>query len=250
MAKLSRDYASGNLNPRENLFVTGAISALNAEVIIDSDAANSFALDLRGTFSLTIEISGTVDNVNWTPIPVKPFAGSTYGSYVASVAGTTAGLFVGAVGVFRKIRARCTAYTSGSATTFLSSSMASLPIDAFDATNLLVTATGASAAAVTLTLPAAGAGLRHYITFIRVSRIATGLLTAAATPTVVTTTNIVGSLAFSLPADAAPTGTIFLIQNDFSFPLATVAQNTATTIVCPVTTAVIWRVTCGYQVRP
>lgn len=250
MAKISRDYASGNLNPRENLFVTGTIGAVNAEVIIDSDGASSFALDLRGTFNLTIEVSGTVDGTNWTAIPVKPLTGSAFGQYVASVAGSTAGVYMGAVGPYRKIRARCTAYTSGSATTYLSSSTAVLPPDAFDATTQIATATGAAGAAVTLTIAAPGAGLRQYITYLRISRIASALLTAAAAPVVVTTTNLPGSLAFSIQADAAAQGVIYSWQEDFAYPVQASAQNTAVTIVCPLTTGVIWRVTAGYQVRP
>lgn len=248
--KISRDYAVGNLNPRENLFVTGTLGAVNAEVIIDCDGSSSFALDMRGTFSMTVEVSGTVDGTNWLAIPVKPLAGSTYGAYVAAVTGTTAGIWVGPVGPYRKIRARCTAYTSGSATVYLTASTATLPSDAFDATTLIGTATGASGAAVTLTLASPGAGLRHYITYIRISRIATALLTAAATPVIVTTTNLPGSLAFSIQADAGAQGAIYSIQEDFAYPIASSAQATATTVVCPVTTGVIWRVTAGYQVRP
>ena len=248
--KISRDYAVGNLNPRENLFVTGTLGAVNAEVIIDCDGSSSFALDMRGTFSMTVEVSGTVDGTNWLAIPVKPTLGSFYGAYVASVVGTTAGIWVGATGPYRKIRARCTAYTSGSATVYLTASTATLPIDAFDATTSIGTATGAAGAAVTLTLAAPGAGLRHYLTYLRISRIATAAMTAAATPVIVTTTNLPGTLAFSIQADAALQGAIYSWQEDFAYPVASVAQNTATTIVCPVTTNALWRVTAGFQIRP
>lgn len=117
-------------------------------------------------------------------------------------------------------------------------------------TSVIGTNTGAAAAAVTLTLAAPGAGLRHYLTYLSVNRFATALLTAAATPVLVTTTNIPGSLVLSFPAEAAAQGTLFPWREDFAFPVATSAQNTATTIVCPATTAVIWRVTAGYYVAP
>ena len=113
-----------------------------------------------------------------------------------------------------------------------------------------IEATGAAAAAVTLTLAAPGVGLRHYLTYLRITRFAAALLTAAATPVLATTTNIPGTLVFSMPAEAAPQGSVFVYQEDFAYPLMTTAQNTATTIVCPVTTAVIWRVTAGYYVAP
>jgi 3-polyprenyl-4-hydroxybenzoate decarboxylase len=115
-------------------------------------------------------------------------------------------------------------------------------------TSVIVTATGAAAAAVTLTLAAPGVGLRHYITYLRITRFATAALVGAATPVLVTTTNIPGTLVFSIPADAAAIGTAYSIQEDFAYPIATVAQNTATTIVAPATTTTIWRMTAGYYV--
>jgi hypothetical protein len=117
-------------------------------------------------------------------------------------------------------------------------------------TPLLGTITAAVSTAATLTLASPGAGLRHYITYLRIVKFASTALTAAAAPVVVTTTNIPGSLAFTLPADAAPQGSVFAYQEDFSYPLATSAQNTATTIVAPLTTGVIWRITAGYYVAP
>ena len=66
----------------------------------------------------------------------------------------------------------------------------------------------------------------------------------------VTTTNIPGALAFSFSAEAAAQGTLDRWREDFTYPIMTTAQNTATTIVCPITTNVIWRVTAGYYVAP
>lgn len=251
MAKISRDLGAGTtLHPRENLFVTGNLGSLNAEIIIDCDGCSSVSIDLRGTFNLTIEVAGTVDGTNWTLIPVRPVNLASV-AYVAAIAGSVAGIWVGECSGFNKVRARVTAYTSGTATTYLLSSVGVLSpqLQPLMTTNI-VTATGAAAAAVTLTLPAAGAGLRHYITYLSVNRFATALLTAAATPVLVTTTNIPGSLVLSFPADAAAQGTLFPWREDFAYPLAVTAQNTATTIVCPATTGVIWRATCGYYIAP
>jgi hypothetical protein len=88
------------------------------------------------------------------------------------------------------------------------------------------------------------------LTYIRILRNASAALTAGAAPTVVTTTNLPGTLAFSFGADAAPQGTDKIIQEDFAYPLASLAQSTATTIVAPLTTGVIWRITVGYYVAP
>lgn len=250
MAKLSRDLASTTLHPREDIYSSANLGSLNAETIINTDGCSTVTLDLRGTFSLTIEVAGTVDGTNWQLIPMRTINAASK-LYVAAVAGTAAGTWIGPVTGFRQVRARVTAYTSGSATTVLLAS-----VSPFNDTNVdlvtptLVTAVGAAAAAVTLTLPAPGAGLRQYITYLSINRFATALLTAAATPVTVTTTNLPGSMAFSFAADAAAQGTLDRWREDFSYPLASSAQNTATTIVCPATTAVIWRVTAGYYVAP
>ena len=57
-------------------------------------------------------------------------------------------------------------------------------------------------------------------------------------------------MAFSIATDAAPQGSIFDYQEAFNYPIAAVAQATATTIVAPVVTGAIWRISAGYQVRP
>lgn len=250
MAKLGRDLSVGTLHPRENLFVTGALGALNSEIIVATDGAGSVSIDLRGTFNLTVELSGTVDGTNWTPIPVKPVNQASK-LYVAAITGTAAGVWQGACSAYRQVRARVTAYTSGSATTFLLSCLA--PLDQ-TLDGMIIsstgTATGAAAAAVTLTLASPGTGLRHYLSYLTIERHASALLTAGATPVIVTTTNIPGSMAFSIPADAAAAGTIYEKRRDFPLPLAVSAQATATTIVCPTTTGVIWRVEAGFYVAP
>lgn len=255
MSKLSRNLLTGiasddsTLHPRENIWKTATLGGLSAETIIDCDGSTTVAVDLRGTFSLTVEVSGTIDGAHWILIPVRPLLG---GPYVAAIAGTTAGAWVANCAGFRKLRARVSAWTSGAAVATLSASMACID-DTLSgaASTLLVTNTGAAAAAVTLTLPAPGAGLRQYLTYLRITRFAAAALTAAATPVLITTTNVPGSLAFTGPADAAAQGvTTPIVAEDFAFPLMASAQNTAMTFVCPATTGVIWRATAAYQVKP
>lgn len=250
MAKLSTDQRSGVLHPREAIFSTANLGSLNAETIIFADSCATVTLDLRGTFSLTIEVAGTVDGVNWTLIPMRPINQAAV-AYVAAIAGTAAGTWVGQCAGYRQVRARVTAYTSGSATTTLAANNAQYDNLLFGPqANNIGTAVGAAGAAVTLTLASPGAGLRHYLTYISINRFATALLTAGAAPVTVTTTNLPGALAFSFPADAAAQGTLFPLREDFAFPIASSAQGTATTIVCPATTGVIWRVTAGFYVAP
>jgi hypothetical protein len=251
MAKISKDLgAGGTLHPRENLFVTGSLGSLNAEVIVDSDGCSTFALDLRGTFSLTIEVAGTVDGTNWTLIPVRPINVAAV-QYVAAITGTVAGIWFGECAGFNRVRARVTSYTSGSATTYLSVSTSTItPHLRNTLTTSIGTTVGASGAATTLTLASPGAGLRHYLTYLSVNRFAAALLVAGAAPVTVTTTNLPGTLAFSFPAEAAGAGTLDRWREDFAFPITSSAQGTATTIVCPATTNVIWRVTAGFYVAP
>lgn len=247
--KISRDLSTGILHPRENLYATGTLGALNAEVVADCDGCTTVALDLRGTFSHTVAVQGTVDGTNWVLIPVRPQIG---GIYVLDIVGTVSGIWMAACAGFRRVRAIVTAYTSGGSTATLSCSNALFDDFAKNGGVTAITGTtvGASGAAVTLTIAAPGAGLRHYLTYLSINRFAVALLTAGAAPVTVTTTNIATSLAFSVPADAAAQGTLDRWREDFAYPLAVTAQNTATTVVCPATTNVIWRVTAGWYVAP
>lgn len=254
MAKLSRDLSTpvggqSTLHPRESLFVSGLLGALNAEVVTAVDGCSTVSIDLRGTFSLTVQLQGSVDGANWVVIPVRSALG---GANLASIAGTVSGVWIGSCAGFRLVRAIVTAYTSGGAQATLCASNAYADpfLSAGNITSNITTATGAAAAGVTLTIAAPGVGLRHYLTYLRIVRFATAVLTPAATPVLVTTTNLPGAPVFSFPADAAAQGTVFSFQEDFNFPVAAAAQNTATTIVCPATTSVIWRVTAGHFVAP
>lgn len=250
MAKLSKDMGSGTLHPRETLFVSGTLGALNAEIILAADGASSFALDLRGTFTLTVELAGSIDGSNWTFIPIRQYNGVTP-VQVGAVATSTSSVWIGKCGPFRLIRARVTNYTSGAAIAVLAADTAAID-DTLNATitPLIVTSTGAAAAAVTLSLPAPGVGLRQYLTYLSINRYAAAVLTASATPTVVTTANLPGALAFTFEADAAALGTMVRWREDFAYPLMASTLNTAVSINCTAVPGVIWRATAGYYIAP
>ena len=113
---------------------------------------------------------------------------------------------------------------------------------------LAVTALSAANTAVTATLPAV-AGQFHYITFIEIVKYAAAALTGAATPVTVTTTNLPGTPAFTFTT----AGAIGTSERDIYNPnkaIKAAAVNTATTIVCPATTGVIWRVNVWYVAAP
>jgi hypothetical protein len=108
-----------------------------------------------------------------------------------------------------------------------------------------VTATAAVNTAVTLTIPANPAGLFHLFTRINIKRFFVTAGLAGTTPTLVTTTNLPGSLAFSF-GTAGAIGTTLEEVLEPSAPIKSVTAATATTIVCPAVTDTIWRVTALY----
>lgn len=112
------------------------------------------------------------------------------------------------------------------------------------AASLAVTATGAAAAAVTLTLPAVAAQF-HYITMIEIIRYAAAAITGVAAPLLVTTTNLPGNPVLDFQT-AGAIGTSERQLWNPSKALKSSTVNTATTIVCPATTGVIWRVNVWY----
>jgi hypothetical protein len=113
---------------------------------------------------------------------------------------------------------------------------------------LAVTVTAAAAAAATLTLPAPGADLFHYLTSLQITRNATAALVGSAT-LVITSTNLPGSLAWSVGNAMAAGGTQIDLEMSFPSPIKSVTANTATTIVMPAPGAnVLWRATATYYV--
>lgn len=108
-----------------------------------------------------------------------------------------------------------------------------------------VTATGSAAAAVTLTIPAV-AGKFHNILSISITAYTTLARTGNATPVVVTSTNLPGNQAWTF-ATAAAIGTTDIKKEEPKEAIKSLVSNTATTIVCPATTSVIWRVQVYYK---
>ena len=75
-------------------------------------------------------------------------------------------------------------------------------------------------------------------------------VTAGVTPVVITTTNLPGALAFSIPVEAAAQGSVYEKVLDPVRAIMAAAQNTATTIVAPLITNVIWRISATFYVAP
>lgn len=247
---------------RERREASGTLAALNSEIVIDVNGDESALVYVQSTaFIGTLEFTGSSDATGalFHPVPAYPFSPGCAGGTIplagqpllldALVAANTVRVYSVPVGQLRKLRVRTSAYTSGAADVSITAE-AQGPLNtaiAAKPSTLLVTNTGAASAAVTATLPAV-AGLRHIIDFVQVTRCATAALTASATPVLVTTTNLPGAPVLTLGSDAAGIGIDKEARLDFgSTGLAATALGTATTVVCPVYTGVIWRVIVGYR---
>jgi hypothetical protein len=101
--------------------------------------------------------------------------------------------------------------------------------------DLLVSGIGTAATAFTTTLAAPGAGLFHYITAIEIIRVnATATAVAAAATLIsITTTNLPGSLAWSMGNAIAAGAYDVPVRLTPNNPIRSSVANTATTIVCP-----------------
>ena len=253
----------GNFMPHmEARVTTGALSALNAEVVhtVSGDSSTSIFLVGSGTFNATYNVQGSVDGTNFFDLPTFPIAQASLGGTLPQAgqpllseavnAASVQRLLCVAAGGLQKVRIRLTAYTSGSgAVTIISDECPSLSPYVRDqkAATLHATNTAAVSTAVTCTLPAV-AGLRHYVDRISVLRSATAALTAAATPVLVTTTNLPGNPVLTFGADVAGIGVDKELVLDYGGAgMAASAVSTATTVVCPVYTGVIWRVNVSYR---
>ena len=247
MPKLSKDFSIGNMHPRETLFATASLAAANALVQVAADGASTVLLNIVGTYVGSLVVEGSIDNANWFAIPVKPQAG---GVYVLALASAAVGQWQGSCANASFVRARMSAFTSGSATVTVATDNAVSDVQSFlRACDAHVTVTAATSTAATLTLPAV-TGMFHYIGRILIERHTSALLTAAATPTIITTTNLPGARAFSIPAEAAAQGQVFREVIEPAVPLKSSAIGVATTIVAPLTTNVIWRMSADYYLAP
>jgi hypothetical protein len=211
-----------------------------------------------------VVFEGSSDNTNWSTMNgvVNPTGGVVTG---ASAAGAWQFDSVGVT----YFRIRATALTSGSITGYIvatangsifsmeqgtlsaatAGSEQALVVRAIpQSSTLCQSATAAANTGLTVTLPAAGAGLFHYITGIEITRNATAALAGTAT-LVITTTNLSGSRAWSVGNAMAAGGTQIDVSIMRTIPIKSSVANTATTIVMPVPgAAVLWRCNVDYYV--
>lgn len=122
---------------------------------------------------------------------------------------------------------------------------AAIPV-LFSASDLKVCAVGTAAQALTITLPAAGAGLFHHIDAIELTLFSTAARTGSATPVTVSSANLGGyGLTF---ASAAVIGSVERYALSSDRPVRSAAANTVTTISLPAVTGALWRYNVIYSV--
>lgn len=108
--------------------------------------------------------------------------------------------------------------------------------------DLCISSTAAVNTGLTATLPAAGAGLFHYITRVELVKLYSVVGVASGTGVLITTTNLPGTLTFTTEQNASPAGTATNVLNiSFPKPLKSSVANTATTLVAPAQLQTIWR---------
>jgi len=99
---------------------TGTITALNGTVAIDVGGYGAVGIQLSGTWSATVTFEATVDGTNWTTLEVWPTGGSS-----PQTTSTSNGVFYAPCGGLNQIRARASAFSSGTIQVDMQASTAS-----------------------------------------------------------------------------------------------------------------------------
>lgn len=228
---------------------TASLSALNAEAVMDLNGKAVASFDLRAAaFTGTVVFEGTVDGSNYFGLPGFNILTETMLAAHVGAGAVAVTYVVGCTG-FRRIRVRVSAFTSGALTVALRATASDYAIySRLVPSTLHVTATAAANTAATATLPAAGAGLFHYITNIQLWRNATAALAGTAT-LIHTSTNLPGNPAWSVGNAMAAGGTQCDLNYTPTTPLKSLVANTATTVVMAAGgLAVLNRVNVSYYV--
>lgn len=209
---------------------SATLGALNAELVMDLNGKATAKFEVRITAMVaTLVFEATLDGTNYYTVPAFVEQAETMTAALTAAAG--AGTYVVAASAWRRVRCRVSAYTSGSAAVAARASEADFEIYArLIPSTLAVSATAAVNTNAVATLPAAGAGLFHYLTSIQITRANTSAAIVGSASLVYTTTNLPGSLAWTVGNAMAIGGQQIDVALTPVTPLKSSAANTATTI--------------------
>jgi hypothetical protein len=231
--------------PRTDVRTAGVLAITNAEIVLALNGESTASVDIRGTFVATAIIEGSYDGINYFQIPMfNPFSEVWLMNY------TLPGFAeIPNIAAFRLLRIRLTSFSSGSVSAVLNASLGNGIVFAKPfPTYITATGTAAISTGVSLSIPAPGPGLYQYITRVRISKYCGAVLTPAAVPTIVTSTNISNTPSFDFKTLGSQ-GDSEVLDIDFTGnPLKALAVNTAITLVAPVLTGAIWKITAFYYV--
>lgn len=237
------DYVNGEAF-NETRTTENLLAVVNAEIVTPCNGAATLAVQITGTFVGTLVVEGHTQTGQYITLPV---CNATTGQYVVNGI-TGIGFFYVPVTGLAKARVRMSAYTSGSANVSMRTSLANALIQTETLPSALgITVTGAAGAAATLTIPSGGAGMFHYIDYVEITHFGAAAGVAAATPVLVTTTNIPGTPTVSCRADAFAQGSTAQYRIGGAVPIKSTTAATATTVLMPATTSVIWRAIAFYR---
>lgn len=241
----------GNQTITDARVSSATLGALNAEILMDLNGKATAVFDVRtAAMNATLVFEATVDGINYFGLPAMNITTEAFTAAVV-ITTTQASIFSMECSGFRRVRCRVSAYTSGSVVVFARASVSDFIVYAkpFPST-LGVTATAAVNTASTATLPAAGAGLFHYITKIELIKLYAVVGVANGAGHIITSTNLVGNPAWTTEQRAGNAGDAVTVINwqAFGNPIKSSVVNTATTFVAPLQLQTIWRWNIQYYV--
>lgn len=232
---------------------SGTITTGSLTVTANTNGCSTIVFGVSGTYTGAV-VAEIFDGTTWVVCPAYQPGNPTAGPIIVSTTGTLIVPCGGAsqarvIGVFFASGTAVITWTAGSGTNAVQVFNTSTPgalqtLSTRRAANLGVTATGAAGAAVTLTIPAVASNF-HYISSLEIVAYTALARVGVAAPVLVTSTNLPGNPVWDF-STAAAIGTLERLNFNFSSPIHSSVLNTNTTIVCPATLSVVWRINVFY----
>jgi hypothetical protein len=115
--------SSGNITALNANLNSGTATAGSTVALTNLNNSGSVAIQVTGTWTLTLTPQVSVDGANWIALSSTGLLNTNTGAYSATITGTNAnGIWQADVGSFKQFRITCSAYTSGTAVVSLQAS--------------------------------------------------------------------------------------------------------------------------------